>query len=83
VQNVYMERALRLLEYLSNQQVGEEDLKRIYSHFLQAERSEGFESGYHYAIKIINEQRDARRANLKKRFDSICDYFDSLTPING
>ena len=75
-----MDRQDRMIDYLRGQEVTEQDLYKIYTTFLKAERGEGLERGYELCDNDRRKQSNARKISQKKRFDEIYEYLDSYQP---
>jgi len=63
-----MEKVYKLIDFLRNKEVSEEELFIIYNSFLRQEYQRGFNEGCEYIRSVLRKQKLSRRENVKKRF---------------
>ena len=66
-----MQDLYKLIDYLRDKEVTEEELVIIYSSYFNRARIEGFNEGCEFVRSILSRQRIARRENVKKKFNTL------------
>lgn len=66
-----MDRIYKLIDFLRNKEVTEEELFLIYHSFLRQEHQRGFNEGCEFIRSVLRKQKISRRENVKKRFGII------------
>ena len=66
-----MQDLYKLIDYLRDKEVTEEELVFIYSSYFHREYVRGFNEGCEFIRSVLRRQRIARRENVKKKFSTL------------
>ena len=73
-----LEDADKIIDYLRNQEIPVEELRRIYNRFLRDERGFGFDRGADYIRGVISHQRTRKKQSIEKMFKEVLQVIDDM-----